>query len=163
MNNKLLVIVGATITSASIFSTAVFAASVGGTGKANVIAPMTIVKVQDLDFGDITENGSGGTVTLDEDTGNRTFTGGATVSTGGTDQFGQYTLGGVMNKTYSINIPATTLTGPGTAMGVVFTNNATLTLPAATETIEVGGTVTLGSSQTAGAYSGAYTITVDYN
>ncbi|UCB55241.1 MAG: DUF4402 domain-containing protein [Thiotrichales bacterium] len=163
--NKYIIAAGAAALSAGIYSASTLAASVTSTANATVIAPMTIGETQALDFGDIAEDGTGGTVALDASTGARTPGGGASASAGGGDQRGIYAITGVAGKTYSISIPGINLTGPGGAtMSVVFTNDAALTIPGAgSDNIGVGGTITLGAGQTAGNYSGNYTVTVDYN
>jgi len=163
-NNKLIIAAGAVAISAGLYSASTFAASVSSTANANVITAMTIVETQALDFGDIAEDGTGGTVALDATTGFRTPAGGASASAGGGDQRGIYAITGVAGKTYSISIPGVSLTGPGTAMPVVFTNDANLTIPAGgSDNIGVGGTITMGVGQAAGGYSASYTVTVDYN
>jgi hypothetical protein len=60
--------------------------------------------------------------------------------------------------------------GGGNSMTVnTFTDNSSGTLPAATETFQVGATLNVGINQAAGAYSTAnaggtpYTITANYN
>jgi len=164
MNTKLLLIAGAAVTSAGIYSAATFAASVTSTADANVIAPMTITETTVLNFGDISVDAvNPGTVTLDATSGNRTDAGGATAVLGGADARGVYTLGGVSGKAYSISIPGINLTSGGNILPAVFTNTASGTLPAATEVIGVGGTVSLSAGQAPGLYQGDYTITVDYN
>ena len=163
-NKKILIAAGAAVLSAGMYSASTFAASIISTANANVIAAMTIGETQALDFGDIAEDGAGGTVALDATTGARTPGGGASASAGGGDQRGIYAISGVAGKTYSISIPGVSLTGPGVAMPVVFTNDASLTIPGAgTDNIGVGGTITLGVGQTPGPYSANYTVTVDYN
>ena len=163
MNTKLLLIAGAAVTSAGIYSASTFAASITSTADANVIAPMTITETTVLNFGDIAEDGTGGTVTLDATTGNRSVTLGATAVTGGADARGVYTLGGVSGKAYSISIPDINLQNGLINLPATFTHTASGTLPAATEVIGVGGTVSLSAGQAPGLYQGDYTITVDYN
>ena len=163
-SNKLLLAAGAAAMSAGIYSASTLAASVTSTANATVIAPMTITETQALDFGDIAENGAGGTISLDATTGARTPGGGASASAGGGDQRGIYAITGVGGKTYSISIPGVNLTGPGPNMPVTFTTDASGTLPAGgSDNIGVGGQITLGVGQTPGGYSANYTVTVDYN
>lgn len=162
-NNKLLIAAGAAVFSAGMYSASTFAASISSTANATVIAPMTIAETQALHFGDIAEDG-GGTITLDATTGIRSPGAGTSVSAGGGDQRGIYAISGVAGKTYSISIPGVNLAGPGPNMPVVFTNDATLTIPVGgTDNIGVGGSITLGGGQTPGGYSALYSVTVDYN
>jgi type 1 fimbria pilin len=64
---------------------------------------------------------------------------------------------------YEVSIPSTvTLNGPGAPM------TATLSLDTATGTLSgsnshyVGATLAVGAGQTAGTYSGSFTVTVNY-
>ncbi len=70
---------------------------------------------------------------------------------------------GASGATYSVTIPATvSLTGPGSAMTVTLTDPGAGTLTGGTDTFNVGGTLAVGASQTAGSYSGTYTVSVNY-
>ena len=164
MNTKLLLIAGTAITSVGIYSASTFAASVTSQADANVIAPMTITETTPLNFGDVSVDAiTPGTVILNATSGARTITGGASAVPGGANANGVYVLGGVSGKTYSISIPGINLLFGAIPLPAVFTNDASGTLPAATETIGVGGTISLAAGQTPGLYQGNYTITVDYN
>jgi len=124
---------------------------------------MTIVEVTPLNFGDVSVDALiPGSVTMTP-AGVRSALGGATAVPGGSEAVGAYTLGGVALKTYSISIPAINLQFGSINLAATFTNNAIGTLPAATEAIGVGGTISLIAGQTPGLYQGDYTITVDYN
>lgn len=165
MNTKLLLIAGAALTTAGVYSASTFAASVTSTAEATVIAPMTVTENTPLNFGDVSvEALTAGTVIMST-AGIRTTggAGGATAVPGGAEAVGDYTLGGVSGKTYSISIPGINLLSAGNPLPATFTHNASGTLPAATEAIAVGGTIFLVAGQTPGVYQGDYTITVDYN
>ncbi len=77
-----------------------------------------------------------------------------------------FTAAGEGNQAYTISLPSSaTLTGPGTAMTLdTFTDdNPSPSLPpAGSETFNVGGTLHVGASQAAGAYSGSISVTVNY-
>jgi len=53
-----------------------------GPGKALVLIPLTITKIDDLDFGSIVPSATAGTVTINPTDGSRTFTGGVTLVPG---------------------------------------------------------------------------------
>ena len=164
MNKKLLIITGAAITSVGIYSASTFAANVANsTASANVVAPIDITEVDALDFGDIASDGTVGTVTY-ELGGTRTVTGGASLSTL-PGNLGSYTVSGDGNRNYSILIPDTVLGGAGTNMPVTFTNDAGATpaLSTGSDAFVVGGTLSMNATQLPGLYTGAYTVTVNYN
>ena len=166
MNKKLLIITGAAMTSVGIYSASTFAANVANsTATANVLAPMDITQVAALDFGDISEDGTGGSVTVVVADGTRTISGGASISATDAGNRGSYTVSGSGNATYSISIPDTVLAGAGTDMIVIFTHDAGATpaLTGGAGAFFVGGTVTMNAPQTPDAYSGAYSVTVNYN
>lgn len=166
MNKKLLIITGAAVTSVGIYSASTFAANVANsTATANVIAPMAILEVAALDFGDISEDGTGGAVEVLVSDGTRNPTGGASISASDAGNRGSYTVTGAGNRTYSIDIPDTTLTGLGTAMPVTFTHDAgaTPTLSTGADAFLVGGTITMNAPQTPDSYTGTYSVTVNYN
>ncbi|MCG2586471.1 DUF4402 domain-containing protein [Massilia sp. TS11] len=147
------------------FSHSASAASATASGTATVIAPMTITKTNDLRFGAFAPTTSAGTVTIATG-GART---GSNVSLSSLNAGGaaSFNVTGDTTATYAITLPTTaTLSGPGTAMTISsFTSNpsGTGTLSAGAGTISVGGTLAVGASQTAGSYSGSFSVTVDYN
>lgn len=131
-----------------------------------------------LSFGDIFADASGGSLTLNPQTELRTTTGPVLASTG-TVNSALFTVGGKRNATYAITLPANgvvSLAGPGVAMpvsnftasvaGGVPANPATGLIPdtaGGIQTFRVGGTLTLGTNQSDGDYSGTFNITVAYN
>lgn len=166
MNKKLLIITGAAVTSVGIYSASTFAANVASsTATANVLAPMAILEVVALDFGDISVDANPGTVQVVVADGTRAVTGGASISVSDAGNRGSYTVTGAGNRTYSISIPDTTLIGGGAPMPVTFTHDAggTPTLTTGADAFLVGGTIAIAGSQVPGAYSGTYTVTVNYN
>lgn len=127
---------------------------------ATVIASISIVKVSDLAFGiaspgDAAKTVAPGTV---EDAQNASFT-----------------VSGQASTTYSIILPAsaTMTTGAGGTNQTILVNTFTSTPAAGSNTglIGAGGTQTLfvgatraatGAAQVAGAYTGSFTVTVNY-
>ncbi len=143
--------------------------------SATIITPITIVKVQDLNFGNIAvrATGTGGTVVLTP-AGVRSATGGVTLpAVAGTVTAASFNVGGDGNRTFSISLPTApiTLTGPtGVTMTMslgTFTSapSGTGTLSAGTRNVTVGGTLTVSAGQTPGLYTntGGLTVTVNYN
>jgi hypothetical protein len=133
-----------------------------------VVTPIAISNTQDLAFGSFSTSAAGQTVTISA-AGARSSVG-AVVVPSSTATASSFNVTGGANLTYSITLPANgtvTITGPGTAMAVDnFTSNPTPTgtlSGAGTQTLTVGGTLTTNSPQTAGGYSGTFSVSVDYN
>ncbi len=152
-------------------NTAAFAAqssaSANATAGARIIAPITLTKTTDLNFGDVVPGSSTGTVVL--------TTGGAVSSTGGVTLGNStnvaaagFTVGGQGSETYAVTLPssASITSGANTMTVGTFTSNpaGTGTLSAGgSQTLNVGGTLNVGASQATGSYSGSFSVTVAYN
>ena len=83
----------------------------------------------------------------------------------GTAQRGQFTVSGAATGfVVLVNTPASTsLTGPGTAMTLLLSPSlVNFTSTGVAQTFFVGGALAVGANQTAGTYSGTYTVTADY-
>jgi hypothetical protein len=139
---------------------------------ATIVAPITIVKDVDLNFGNVAVSTVAGTVVLATD-GARTLTGGITLPVNtGTVTAAKFTVGGQDDYTYTIALPtaAITLTGvtPANTMTlttVVSDPATTGTLSSGAQTLLVGGTLNVAGGQPADVYSNAtgLTVTVNYN
>ena len=142
-------------------------ASATANATAFIAAPLTIIKVTDLQFGGFI-SGIGGTVTVAA-AGTRVSAGPVPLANSlypvGAASF---SLTGSPNYVYTITLPGpTVLAGPaGSNMNVtVFASNpsGTGTLTAGgTSTLTVGGTLTLSGNQAPGSYTGTFSITVSY-
>ncbi len=141
------------------------AATVSANATATVLIPMTITKTNDLRFGSFAATAAAGTVTIST-AGARTGSGVqlSSMNTGGAAGF---TVAGDTNYTYAITLPSTaTLTSGGNSMTInSFTSNpsGTGTLASGAGTVTVGGTLQVGASQAPGAYTGTFSVTMDYN
>ncbi|MCP4432629.1 MAG: DUF4402 domain-containing protein [Gammaproteobacteria bacterium] len=144
---------------------------VDGSAVANLVAPLSIVENIPMNFGTLSGGPALGTVILTT-AGARTTTGDAEILAIGGGAAGDFTITGDPGRAYTISFSAsaTISDGGGNTMNVDnFSDTSTGTLPAATETFQVGATLNVGASQPAGAYStangggSAYTITVNYN
>lgn len=164
--------------------------TVTGRTQAVVVAPLSVVKVQDLDFGRIVPMPTAGTVTVD------TVSGGCTV-TGAVRQVGICHLArfdgmGTKNMNARINLTSVvSLTGPGQTMvldQVILAPNATISLAGNSNangkgvgltqggngaryqittnsgiySLYVGGRLNVNANQAGGVYTGSISITVQY-
>ncbi|MBA3896454.1 MAG: DUF4402 domain-containing protein [Sphingomonadaceae bacterium] len=138
------------------------------TGNAITLKPLSIVKLQDLDFGTAAVGAAAGTIVIDPDTDGRSTTGGV-VPAGGAPHAAQfYTYGGPL-QTVQVNrgpLPVLNRSGGGATMNVT---QLTLNGPvlrfldtAGLLDLRVGGTLAVGANQLAGDYSGIFQIIVTY-
>lgn len=147
--------------------------TVNGTGSATIVQPITIAVVAGngglMKFGNIAVDATtGGTVLLAAADASRTPGGEVTLpAVTGDVQTASFTITGVEDYAYSLTLPDDTdvvLEGAGDDMPVTsFTQDgSTGVLVGGTETITVGATLNVNGGQTVGAYSGSFTITVQY-
>ncbi len=147
-------------------------ATASATATATIIAPITILKTADMNFGDIVRGS--GTVVI-APAGTRTLNGDVTSpTTTGTLSAAAFTVGGEGAYTYAITLPSTdhtitNTTGAGAETMIVnsFTSTPTTTgaLVAGTQSLTVGATLNVAVDQVSGVYvSGTgFEVTVNYN
>jgi Mat/Ecp fimbriae major subunit len=168
MKNIVKFAVAASMVSAfALGSTAAQAASADATATAKILAPVSVTKNTDLDFGTIAVGASGGSAVISV-TGARTCSGGLLCSTG-TPSAAGFTIAGETGETVGISVadiagdPDVVHLSNGSA-----TMNATLTLSSSgyvldgTDTFSVGGVLGVAASQAAGTYNGTFRATVNY-
>lgn len=141
------------------------------TGSVTIIRPLTITKNSDLAFGRIVQPRTGtGTVAL-ANTGNSVVAAaGAVALTGITTSRAQFTVDGEGGQVVTTSIPSTVSLDNGPSSIVValapdFGSTVTLSgalAAAGSSTLNVGGSFNLPSTQTPGAYTGSFTVTVAY-
>ncbi|MCX6222976.1 MAG: DUF4402 domain-containing protein [Bacteroidia bacterium] len=147
--------------------------SATATSTATIVTPITITKNVDMNFGNISVNGTAGTVILTP-ANSRSATGGVTVPvTAGTVTSASFGIAGQGNYTYSITLPgtATTLTHTNTINTMTADTWTSSPTPTGTlsaggaQTLTVGATLHVGASQLAGVYTSGtpFTVTVNYN
>lgn len=139
-----------------------------------VLQPLTLTKVDDLDFGTVLASNVAGDVTIDPDTGNRSSSGGVTQVASNSGQRALFAGAGTAGQVVNL-----TLTPPTGNVLVSTTNSAdliavtSLTMDAgnpASRTIGLGGTFQVGvggvfaiaASQPNGLYKADFDLTADY-
>lgn len=145
--------------------TEVMAASELGTANSTVVAPIAISAGTAMEFGTIAPTGSAGTVAL---AANDATTATNVDELSGTPAAGVFTVSGGALATYSITLPGSAVTLTGTPSGTMTIDNFVSDAGSALDgsgsaTINVGATLNVGASQTAGTYTGTYTVSVNYN
>jgi hypothetical protein len=171
------IIYRAVLTSILLMSAA-FAASSQAMANASVTATIlttiSITKIMDMNFGNISVQAqAGGTVILSP-AGIRSATGGVTLpATNGTVTAASFTVSGETIYTYSITLPLspfiiTRASKDNNYMTVTaFQSNPSITgtLTAGTQTLNVGATLNVAAAQPAGIYTSTsgFVVTVNYN
>jgi len=140
-----------------------------------VIAPVTLTKTQDLDFGTIAPSDANGRVTINARTGNRT--GNANVTLIGTDgQRGLFTITAEPRTVVTLSGGSfVQLDGPAgqqmvmNRLRVNRNNGGQRTLPrdynipgSGTMSVGFGGRLRVNANQAAGSYTGNFDLTVEY-
>lgn len=141
-----------------------------------IIAPLTIVKDINLEFGKLAVQAStSGTIVLTPAAATSpTATGGVTLMTGTTRTAAKYNVGGAASYGYAITVPATSVTitsGLNTMTITDFTFGSAIghTLSGGTlsaggiDDFYVGGTLNVAAAQVVGVYTGTFTVSVNYN
>lgn len=133
------------------------------------VLEIAIENTQALSFGSFVA-GSGGSVAIST-SGARSASGDVYLIPSSEGTAAQFTVSGDPNATYTIQLPGNDfvkLTGPGADMVI----NDFVSSPSGaggqlgvsgSQVLSVGGTLSVGSSQVPGDYSGSLTVTVNYN
>lgn len=157
-------LLGATALYFAFSLTPAMAADVTGNASATIQQAIVLSEDTAMDFASVIADASGDTITLTP-AGSISATGASTFS--GTPAAGAFSATGTPSAAVAISFSSgDTLTGPGTAMPLgTFAHDAGGS-PAfdgsGNLSFNVGADLTVNASQTAGSYSGTYTLTVDY-
>ena len=162
MSNKRKIVVAASVFAVTAFLVSgKHAEAISANSNARIAIPISISETSALSFGFASPSGVAGTVVISS-TGVQSATGGVG-ALGGPHSQGIFAVTGETNNAFTTTIDATSsLTGPGTAMTATLTKNAPSNLSGGSATINVSASLAVGINQTTGAYSGTYSITVNY-
>ncbi len=135
---------------------------------ANIVQPIQINKIADLDFGDIAAGTSStGTVVVAAN-GNRTSTGGVSLINSGTHTAANFSITGHPNASISIILPASAIINSGSNSMLIdnFISNvgsSTVLNSLGQSSIDVGATLSVDVNQPYGLYTGTFDVIVAYN
>jgi spore coat protein U-like protein len=172
---KLALLASVALAAAGATAPAFAATSASASASATVIVPIAITKAADLSFGKFASGATGGSITVQTD-GSRAGTGDVLLTNGGTNTAASFTITGEPGATYTIDTTGTSanLSSSGNNLPLSLISDfaatassagtkATGTLTGGTQTLFVGGTLTVGANQPAGNYTGSVAVAVAYN
>ncbi len=161
LNTKKLIIATSVFAFTAFLVSGERAEAITGNASAQIAIPVTIAETTPLDHGTVTASGSLGTVDITT-AGVRSVTGGV-AELGGSPTQGVFTVTGEAANAFTTTMdPTSSLTGPGAPMVATLGNDAPANLTTGSATINVGSNLAVAASQTAGAYAGTFSITVNY-
>ena len=138
-------------------------------GKALVLVPLTLTKIDDLDFGSVIPSAAGGTVTLDPLDGTRTPTGGVTLVPGDAGNHAYFAGAGSPNQQVLIALspPVSLKNSAGDTIpvvGLTLDGPPMRTIDPTTRAffVGVGGILGINANQTPGTYSATFQVTANY-
>jgi hypothetical protein len=140
-------------------------------GQALLLLPLTLTKIDDLDFGTIVSSASSGTVALNAATGARTFAGGVTGVPTLAGHHAYFAGGGTGGQQVVVVIipPAQLRNANNDTIDVLALTldnggNPIRTIDPVTRTffVGVGGILNIGANQPDGLYSATFQVTANY-
>ena len=138
-------------------------------GRALVLIPLSLTKINDLDFGAVVPSSSAGTVTINPGNGKRTFTGGVTLVPGDAGFRVYFGGAGTPNQQVLVALspPVSLSDGLGNSipvMGLTLDGPPMRTVDPTSRAffVGVGGTLSIGADQAEGTYSGNFWVTAVY-
>lgn len=136
-------------------------------GSATLVEPLQITKDTDLEFGQVIKPVTGtGTITMGSGSNTVSGTDGAGTLGGITPSRATFSITGEDGESVSVQVPTSFTMTDGTTNLIVTLaadNGGTQTLTGGELDLAVGGSFPLPASADAGAYTGNFTVQVDYN
>jgi hypothetical protein len=138
-------------------------------GKALILVPLTLTKIDDLSFGSVVPSGVSGVVTINATTGARTFAGGVTGVPSDIGNRASFAGAGTPSQQVIVTInPPAQLTSAASdtidVLGLTQNGSAIRTIDPVTRTffVGIGGTVLIAANQAEGVYTGTFDVTANY-
>ena len=160
-------LVSAAIAAAAVASPATAANTAPAEGKALILLPLTLTKVDDLHFGTLVSSSVAGTVTINAVSGVRTHAGGVTEVTSDPGQRALFAWAGTpaQQVSFDLSYPATLDDGAGHSVQValLYLQSATAIADSAgIVKVGVGGSLLISADQAEGTYSNTFSVTANY-
>ncbi len=161
MKNILLAASALLAIAGSAFADDVNGASATGTAGVTVFTPITVAQSQGLDFGAIT-SGVAGTVAIDQSSGARQVTGGVGALAVNVGKTGAFDVKGQADAAINVVVGSDITGFAGGIKGKTQADNLPVALKGTSASFSVGGSLDIPASTPAGAYTGEYTVSVNY-
>ena len=171
MDCRKLLIAAATVATAFASPAAAAPVSANASGRALILVPLTITKIDDLDFGTMISGGTSGTVALNPTTSARTFAGGVTGVPSAPGHRARFGGAGTPNQLVVITVipPAQLTNSNGDTIDVLAltldnAGNPIRTVDPVTRSyfVGIGGILNLSANQPDGDYSATFQVTANY-
>lgn len=152
---------------ATIAATPAHAVPVSGqapTATARIQKPLSLTRVDDLDFGTILVQGSD-TISIDHATGTLSCGAPANLTCSGVTKRAQYRVTGTNNQDVTVTMPDVSLSNGTDSLTLVLNGPATvnLTNSGSTGTVfNIGGSIAIDEDVSEGTYTGDLAVTVEY-
>lgn len=147
-------------------------ASATAEARGVVLQPLTLARIQDLDFGTVVGSAVAGTVSIDADTGARSVTGGVTGVPSFPGDRGLFQGAGTAGQDVLLTLNAPTLLiSTSNPLDTITVNSMVLDAGNATTRtigvtgvfqVGVGGDFAIAANQPAGLYTANFDLTADY-
>lgn len=146
-------------------------ATTDANGRALILVPLTLTKIDDIGFGTVVSSSVSGSVSINATTGARSVTGGVTAVPSDAGQRGYFGGAGSPNQQVVISVdPPSQLvstTNPAdtiTVLGITLDGGAIRTIDATTRTFffGLGGTLQINADQPEGLYEATFDVTAIY-
>jgi hypothetical protein len=157
---------------AFICSVVVAFSQVTATGHISVtiVTPISITKVQDMNFGHVSVESGSGSVTLSPDNLNRSASGSVDLVDGGLVSVASFNVKGYQGATFSITLPESPVEIFNGSKSMVVSNftstpNGNSDLADGSKKVNVGATLYVTGDQSLGEYNtiNPFPVTVNYN
>lgn len=164
-------LIASAIAATAVPAPALAANSARANSEALLLLPLTLTKINDLDFGTVITSNSSGTIALNANTGVRSFAGGVTgvsAAAGHRALFGGGGTGG--QQVVVVVVPPAQLTNASgntidvLALTIDNNGNPIRTVDPVTRTffVNVGGILSVAANQPDGLYSAKFQVTANY-
>ncbi len=144
-------------------------ATASASGRALILVPLSLTKIDDLDFGSVIPSGTSGVVALDPSTSARTFAGGVAGVPSSPGHRGYFGGAGTANQQVVVTIvPPTQLTSVGgdaiPVLALTQDGSPIRTIHPVTRTffVGVGGILMINANQPEGVYSATFSVIANY-
>lgn len=134
------------------------------TATARIQKPLSLTRVDDLDFGTILVQGSD-TISIDYATGTLSCGAPANLTCSGATKRAQYRVTGTNNQDVTVTMPNVTLSNGTDNMTLVLNGPATVNLTnsgSSGTVFNIGGSIAINENVSEGTYVGDLAVTVEY-